>query len=151
MTKIGMDEIEGWTLDTRPQWQDRRFRRSDNRFEAMQMQLDYIREALSLDAVVLADDLGTPIASSGNSDLASLLAVASMWTSPDDDRLDPITLELIRSTFPAVQDNEVAWQFMELSGQAGVCRLVATGRSQVRMVGVQHATDGLQRIAHRCQ
>jgi hypothetical protein len=144
-----MEEIEGWTLDTRPQWQDRRGHRSEDRREAMRMQLDYVCEALSLDAIVLADDLGTPIAASGDSELASLLAVASMWTSPDDASLDPVTLELIRSTFP-VRDHEVAFQFVKLPGQDGLCRIVATGKSQVRMVGVQHVTHGLHRIASTC-
>jgi len=114
----------------------------------MRLQLDYVREALSLDALVLADDLGTPIASSGDTELASLLAVASMWTSPEDESMDPITLDLIRSTYPAVRDNEVAWQFIKLLGQEGLCRIVATGRSAVRMVGIEHASVGLQRICH---
>ena len=150
MTDMGINEIESWTLDTRPQWQDRRYRRSEDSCEAMQLQLDYVREALSLDAMVLADDLGTPIASSGDVDLASLLAVASMWTGPEDECLDPITLDLIRSTYPAVRDNEVAWQFVKLMGQEGLCRLVATGSSTVRMVGIEHASEGLQRISHTC-
>jgi hypothetical protein len=145
-----MNELEGWTLDTRPQWQDRRAARSEDRGVAMQMQLDYVRDALELDAMVLADDLGMPVVASGDRQLAERLAEAALWTGPDDEALDPMTLEQIRSDYPWVRDNAVAWQFVDVPGVSGLCRLVATGSSTVRFVGIQHASAGLQRIGHTC-
>lgn len=150
MSNPVMNELEGWTLDTRPQWQDRRGTRSTDRARAMQLQLDYVRDALELDAMVLADDLGLPVAASGDQELAGLLAEAALWTGPDDETLDPMTLEQIRSHHPGVKDNEVAWQFVDVPGLDGLCRLVATGRSAVRLVGIQHASNGIRRIAHTC-
>ena len=150
MSNPVMNELEGWRLDTRPQWQDRRAERSEDRDHAMQLQLDYVRETLDLDAMVLADDLGLPVISSGDAGLAALLAEAALWAGPNDETLDPMTLDEIRRAYPDVRDNAVAWQFVSVPGLDGLCRVVASGSSTVRFVGIQHASAGLQRIAHTC-
>ena len=147
MSLTTLDDHSQWRIELRPAWQERRKRRSVNAKEAIAHQLDYVVKALELDAMVLADELGFPIAWAGDPDLAALLADAAMWTGPQERTLDAMTLEHIQTRFPHVQTHEIFFKSVRVPGQQDECKLIATGRSAVRGVGVEHASDGIKRIA----
>ena len=59
--------------------EDRRIRRSDDRYVALRYQLEFTREQAGLDALVLCDDAGLVVASSGDAAVcAELGAVAPL-------------------------------------------------------------------------
>jgi|GEM_PF-4081930 len=69
----------------------RRRNRSSLHREAVGHQLNHVAETLQLDAIVLADDLGRPLAHAGDPQLASMLAELALWSAPAADELDEAT------------------------------------------------------------
>ena len=62
MAHMGENKIEGIPVFN----DERRRNRSPYRYEAMGLQLAYVRKKLGLSAIVLCDDLGQVVASDGN-------------------------------------------------------------------------------------
>ena len=141
---------------------DRRQRRSESADEAIEYQLLHLAEALKLNAIVLADDLGYPIAYAGDSRLADLLGQSSMWTAPsaqdqvvdeplwfwpkDEPAIDPMVLDQIKARYPEAREWEVATGDVELPGVEYQCRVVAIGKQTDNGKVIGQAARGIQRI-----
>ena len=124
----------------------RRQRRSAYVPHAVMFQLQHVLEVLELEAIVLADDLGLPVAKAGNEDLAELLADSAMWTDRHGPMIDTATREELQRRYPRFRDYEVASRVIDLPGPSSFFRLTAIGRSCVRYTGLEHAERGIRRI-----
>lgn len=125
---------------------ERRQRRSAYVPHAVRFQLQHILEVLDLEAIVLADDLGFPIARAGNAELAELLAGAAMWTDRHGPTVDDTTEDELRRRFPRFRDYEIASRVIDLPGPSSFFRLTAIGHSCARHTGLEHAERGIRRI-----
>ena len=123
----------------------RRRNRSLLHREAVGHQLSHVAETLSLDAIVLADDLGRPLAHAGDAELSGLLAESAMWTMPDDDSLDEATMARIRVLYPDLENRHFVTRPIALNGEFGT-RVIAAGKSFARRIGVDQAALGIERI-----
>ncbi|MEL6177488.1 MAG: hypothetical protein AAFS10_00975 [Myxococcota bacterium] len=125
-------------------------RRSTNRSnlapEAMRLQLERVADVLELDVIVLADELGYPIAQAGDSELAKALANAAMW-SPGSNDVDPLVWRHVTQLAPHLEPSNVVSCTLRLAGMTTDCQLLAIGRSKARTVGLLYAASGLDRIA----
>jgi len=123
----------------------RRRNRSSLHRLAVAHQLAHVAETLSLDAIVLADDLGRPLAHAGNPELSSLLAEMAMWSMPSEDELDESTLRRVRALYPDLESRHFVARRIYLNGAIGT-RIIAAGKSLARQVGVDQAVRGVERI-----
>lgn len=123
----------------------RRRNRSSLHREAVGHQLNHVAETLQLDAIVLADDLGRPLAHAGDPQLASMLAELALWSAPAADELDEATLTRIRALYPDLENRHVVAKRIALTGARGT-RVIAAGRSFARGIGVDQAVNGIRRI-----
>lgn len=124
---------------------DRRRIRSEDCDIAVEMQLCHVADILDLDALVLADDMGRPISSVGNSELGELLAAMVMWTGFSGD-VDEFTVDAIREHDPTIEESHIRSLTVEIPGDAEKLQLVALGRSIVTSIGLAHAAAGIRRI-----
>jgi len=105
-------------------------------------QLQQVAEGLSLDAIVLADDLGRVLAHAGNPRLSHLLADAAMWSM---EGLDEFTVERVQHNYPDIERNDLVAENIVVPGADGT-RIIAAGKSFALRVGVEHAIAGIRRI-----
>lgn len=124
----------------------RRRQRSSHQREAIAHQLTHVAQTLALDAIVLADDLGRPLAHAGNAELSALLAEMALWADPGDAAaLDEGTMLRVRAAYPELEKHHIVADSVEVPGAAGT-RVIAAGRSFARRIGVEHAIGGIERI-----
>ncbi len=120
----------------------RRQRRAEPGPAAVRYQLQQVAEGLSLDAIVLADDLGRVLAQAGNPRLSHLLADAAMWAMQG---VDDFTIERVQHNYPDIEPNDLVAESVAVPGADGT-RLIAAGKSFALRVGVEHAIAGIRRI-----
>lgn len=120
----------------------RRQRRAEPGPEAVRFQLQQVAEGLSLDAIVLADDLGRVLAQAGNPQLSHLLADAAMWSMQG---VDDFTIERVQHRYPDIEPGDLVAESVAVPGADGT-RLIAAGKSFALRVGVEHAIEGIRRI-----
>jgi len=125
---------------------ERRLRRSTDRDEALGLQIAHVMDILGYDAIVLADDLGFPVAQAGDPELADLLAQSAMWTDRHGPAVDGFVYNQVKQRYPDYEQHDVVSAVLDLPGMPSFCRVTAAGHSTVRSVGVQHAVDGIRRI-----
>lgn len=123
----------------------RRRNRSSLHREAVAHQLSHVAATLGLDAIVLADDLGRPLAHAGDPQLASLMAELALWSEPGADALDESTLARIGALYPDLEHRHVVARRIALTGACGA-RVIAAGKSFARGIGVDQAVSGIRRI-----
>ena len=123
----------------------RRQQRSHLPHVAMSLQLRHVADRLNLDAIVLADDLGLPLASSGDLQLTELLAEASMWTSSDSTGVDWYTSAWLEAM--ALDEHNVTIASRLIPHQNSFWRVTAVGPISVTCDGLEHAVKGIKRIA----
>lgn len=136
-------------MDTRAQ--NRRRLRSRDQLTAIDLQLSHVASVLDLDAIVLADDLGTTISCAGDKSLADPLAAASMWAhfgaaTVGRFVVDDGWLAELHARRPELRASLFATDFVTLDATQGPLALVGMGRSVVTGVGVSHAARGVARI-----
>ena len=129
------------------QTSDRRRRRSDIPHVAMRLQLRTVAEHLGLDAIVLADDLGLPLAFAGDPQLSDLLAQASMWTWSQNSPVDWFTRDCVAAVDPSIDEDDFVSIKIPRQDQGGFWRVTAIGRRPDTSDGVEHAVTGIERIA----
>jgi hypothetical protein len=105
-------------------------------------QLLQVAEGLSLDAIVLADDLGRVLAQAGNPQLSNLLADSAMWSTQG---MDEFTVEQVQDRYPDIARDDLVSEIVKVPGADGT-RLIAAGKSFALRVGVEHAISGIRRI-----
>ena len=128
---------------------ERRRRRAKTPTEAMTFQLRHVADILSLDAIVLADDLGMPIASAGDPAITRMLADSAMWSAFSEDAVDEVSLETLRESRPDVEREHLSCRTVSIESQK--FSLLACGRSTGRHIGMEHAATGVERIARTFQ
>ncbi|MEM9189713.1 MAG: hypothetical protein AAGF12_11090 [Myxococcota bacterium] len=115
--------------------QDRRQRRSSDRFVALRYQLEYSRENGGLEALVLANDDGLLVASSGDSAVcAELGAVAPLMSQSVMGMPLP----------PLLRGTEVAIRRVAVYGQQ--LYLAAVGGNVARDAHLRNSMSGVERI-----
>jgi len=124
---------------------ERRQQRSHLPHVAMSLQLSHVAARLNLDAIVLADDLGLPLASTGDPELTELLAEASMWTSSDSTGVDWYTSAWLEAM--ALDQHNVTITSRLIPHQESYWRVTAVGPFAVTSDGLEHAVKGIKRIA----
>lgn len=124
---------------------DRRRIRSDEPDIAVDMQLSHVADVLNLDAIVLADDMGTALSRIGDSEIGELLAAMVMWSSVTGE-VDELTIDALREHDPTVERSHVARVVVDIPGEGNRLELVALGRSLVTSIGLAHAAEGIRRI-----
>ena len=125
---------------------DRRKRRSEDPVEAVDLQLEAAARDLQLEALVLADDVGRPLAQAGERSVTDVLASLAMWAEFNGGRVDELTLATLRTYDPTVDPGHVATHEVSVGGGAERLRLVALGRSLVRSMQLSRAASGVARI-----
>ena len=126
---------------------DRRLRRSEMPHVAMGLQLRFVAERLGLEAIVLADDLGTPLAFAGDPGLSGILAQASMWVGAEGPGLDWYAAAWLEEVDPSITSDDIVSVVIPRRGSAGHWRVTAIGRDPETPAGVVHAVTGIRRIA----
>lgn len=116
-------------------FEERRQRRSSDRFLALRYQLEHTREKGSLEALVLADEEGLLVASSGDASIcAELGAVAPLVANAVMGMPMP----------PLLRGAEVAIRPLHVYGQR--LYLASVGGGVARDVHLQSSRCGVQRI-----
>jgi len=125
---------------------ERRQRRSDQLFEALRLQIRHTQQRLSLDALVLTDDMGEIVASAGQDELVHEVAVQSPWlaaTSAWD--LDG-ALSYLWKVYPGLRSNRFCLKRVELEGFDEPLILCGVGHTRELDMGVAHTATGVERI-----
>ena len=117
---------------------DRRRRRSDNRTQAMRLQLDACREDARFDAMVVSDDQGLCIASSGSQRASEEVAARLPLIGRDMDYYEG-TLEAPEGSW------EIAMRKVSIGGGAlFVCAV--GGKTPTRPLHLIRSMSGVSRI-----
>lgn len=125
---------------------ERRRRRSNNAFEAITLQLQYILEEQGLTCFVLGDDRGLLVAHAGHdSDAHVLAAYAPVIAACNDkdeffDALDGVGVHI-----PEVNAANVAFRTFEVDGHTMHLAIHNTGKS-LNHADVYRAVGGVRRI-----
>jgi hypothetical protein len=128
----------------------RRRRRAADAEAAVLLQLEHVRAELALDAMVLADELGLPLAAAGDAELAGVLADAAMWAAFADAAADALTLARLRELRSEIEPEHIARFAVSLV--PGVdAHLLAVGASPARRAAVERAAAGIERIVGRAR
>jgi len=127
-------------------WSDRRRRRSDIPHVAMRLQLRSVADRLGLDAIVLADDIGTPLACVGDPEISDLLVEAAMWPSQDDAAVDWFTRAWFEALDPTFEDSDVVSMTIPAPQRDTFWKVIAVGMSPETPGGVEQAVRGIERI-----
>ncbi len=125
---------------------DRRRRRSEVPHLAMDFQLKAVAARLGLKAIVLADDMGSPLAYAGDPGLAGILAQASMWTEARANGVDWMTRRWIEVVEPSVRDSQIFSALIPRRGSTDYWRVLAIGQTPETTDAVHRAVDGIERI-----
>ena len=120
----------------------RRRRRAQTAPMAVGYQLMHLVEQNALRAIVIADDVGMPLAHAGDAELSVLLAESAMWSGFATAAIDEMTLERIQQRYPEIDVGDVASQAL---GRAGV-QVLAIGAEGTAVDAVRHAREGIARI-----
>jgi hypothetical protein len=120
----------------------RRRHRGKSPQEAVECQLHRVAEGLSLDAIVLADDLGRILVRAGNPVLAGLLAGSAMWSATG---IDALTVDQVRHRYPQIDVDDMVSEPVFVPGADGA-RLIAAGKTIGLHAAVDHAITGIMRI-----
>lgn len=115
--------------------EDRRTRRSPESHVALRYQLEHTRESAGLSALVLADDDGLVVASSGDRALcAELAAIAPLHSR------SPLGMPMP----PLLRGAEVAVRPLQMNGQH--LYMCSVGGGMARDALLSHSMRGVQRI-----
>ena len=138
------------TIETNmSEMKERRNHRGTTPAEAVSLQLRHVAEVLELDAIVLADEMGSRVAHAGDATAARMLADGAMFSAYGKDSIDEITLESLKERYPGVRSYHVVSHRLQISGQNESFMVFALGRSAGRAVGLQHAVQGITRICEK--
>ena len=138
-----MSQTETISFDAQP---CRRRRRGRTAQEALTYQLLHVAEVLGLDAIVIADELGMPVAQAGDPEVSNILANSAMWAQFTNDDIDDISFEALSGQMPEVQKFHVVSIPINLPHVEGTSRLLLVGHSDGRSAGAEHAARGIGRI-----
>lgn len=116
---------------------ERRSRRSEKPGIALQYQLEYTRDQARLEAVVLADDQGLPVAVAGDPAVCSELAAMAPW----------MTLQPRMPMPPLLRGADVTVRSFRLHGES--LHLAAVGGSVARDALLACSLRGVERILAR--
>jgi hypothetical protein len=133
------------TRETRSEAACRRRRRADSAPVAVGHQLLHLQRERDLRAIVLADDVGVPLAQAGDASLSALLAESAMWSDFACSSVDPMTLERIQQRYPDIDSSHVAATPI---GGAGV-QILAIGAGDYASQAGRRAHAGISRICTR--
>ncbi len=125
---------------------DRRKIRSTHRDLAVEMQIAHVADVLGLDALVLANEFGQPLAGVGSPDVTEVLASLGMWAEFNDGDIDELTFELLSHRSPDFREEHVTTQEIKLPMGGETLHLIALGRSICASIGLAHAAQGITRI-----
>ncbi len=117
---------------------------------AMDFQLKAVAARLGLKAIVLADDMGSPLAYAGDPGLAGILAQASMWTEARANGVDWMTRRWIEVVEPSVRDSQIFSALIPRRGSTDYWRVLAIGQTPETTDAVHRAIDGIERIVEGC-
>jgi len=120
----------------------RRRRRAHTAPMAVGYQLLNLVEEQTLRAIVIADDVGIPLAYAGDPALSALLAESAMWAEFAMTSVDDVTLPRIQHVYPDIESHHVAAQSI---GRDGV-QVLAVGTEEAPREAVSHAREGIARI-----
>lgn len=125
---------------------DRRSRRSNNTYEAIQLQLAYILEEQGLLNFCLGDSRGLLMASAGRDDDAHVLAAyAPVIAGCTDKRRYQDVLDRINQHVPEASEQSVAFRTFEVDGETlHLCLLGEVGK--LNHANIYRAVRGVRRI-----
>ena len=128
-------------------WSERRQRRSQDRDEALHLQLDYVRQRLALSAIVLCDDLGEVVASVGQDAHVEHLATQAPWLAATPEWEIKNSITYLWDQFPGLKRGQIALRPVQIACENGPPMILA-GVGESRHLGewVDHAVVGVQRI-----
>jgi len=118
----------------------RRNRRAHTAPMAVGYQLLHLVNELSLRAIVIADDVGVPLAHAGDRDLSAMLADSAMWSGFASTSVDDMTLARIQQRYPDIELEHVA------SGTLGGTTVLAVGTHATSRTAIGRALEGIARI-----
>ncbi len=125
---------------------ERRQHRSYQLFEALRLQMHHTQQRLSLDALVLCDDLGEILASAGRSELVSEVAVQSPWLAASSALDLNEALSYLWKIYPGLKSDRVCVQQLELDGVEDPLILCGIGHSKKLDAGISQVVSGVERI-----
>ena len=139
---VSQQVMDGYEVST-----DRRQRRSQQQSEALRLQLEYVKQRLSLSAIVLCDDLGVLVASGGQDQLVESLANQAPWlvATPEWEIHNAITY--LWEEFPGLKKGHIALRPIQIECADGSTMILAgVGNSRHLDEWVDHAAVGVRRI-----
>lgn len=125
---------------------ERRRRRSDNAFEAITLQLEYIHNEQQLNNFVLADENGLLIAHAGRADDAHALAAYAPVVAECQEKHDFFdVVDALREHVPEVNTSNLSVRTFDVDGYK--MHLVLVGeRRRLNHSNVYRAASGVKRI-----
>ncbi len=97
---------------------ERRTNRGTTPSEAVSLQLRHVANVLNLDAIVLADEMGSRVAHAGDPRAARLLAEGAMFSAYGSSSIDDVTLESLQQHYPGVRSYHIVSHRLQISGQS---------------------------------
>lgn len=128
---------------------ERRRNRSDHPIKALQLQLEYVCQRLSLDALVLSDDLGDPVAAVGREDLVENLSIQSPWIVGRPEWEIDEALSYLWDVYPNLTSDKVSARSIAIEMEGERLILVGIGKSKYLDAWIEHAAVGVNRIIKR--
>lgn len=126
---------------------DRRQRRSEDRDEALALQLEFIKNRLGLAALVLCDDLGDVVASTGAVDPVQELAIQTPWLMAMPEWELQSGLAFLWHSFPDLKRHNIALRPVSVPQDVDdTLFLAGVGDSSYLDAWMDHAVEGVKRI-----
>lgn len=125
---------------------DRRYRRSPKRLEALAYQCAHVRDGLTLDAVVVADDVGDRWVGAGDRALCRMLAKSAQQLADSESAGAEYRMKALQSLRGDLTDAQLTTCTIKVPGRNRRVYVAGIGENVLRSTGVMTTAHGTKRI-----